>query len=179
MVASCPVNLRDKSGKTEAQDNVVSAMTVSLCSDIADPAERIHAIQESTRSAKAELKAMGSANPIEVPMLLPAPVARNLMSSIGKLTSLTGFTPYNTLVTNVAGIQQPIYLAGVEMVGLMGMGPVVDWSGLIHYVFSYNGRISVSFTACGEMLPDPDVYAECIGESYADLRGAVLEQGSA
>ena len=59
-----------------------------------------------------------------------------------------------------------------HMVRQLGTGPVVDWAGLIHYVFSYDGMISIAFTACGEMLPDPATYADCIEAAYSELRSA-------
>jgi hypothetical protein len=39
---------------------------------------------------------------------------------------------------------------------------------------SFNGRISIAINACREMLPDPGHYADCIQESYEELRDAVL-----
>jgi hypothetical protein len=46
--------------------------------------------------------------------------------------------------------------------------------GLIHPIFSYCGEISVSFTSCREMLPDPEFYEECLEASYRDLCAATL-----
>jgi len=50
----------------------------------------------------------------------------------------------------------------------------VHQAGLFHAVFSYNGVISVMFTACRQMLPDPEFYAQCIDASYRELRDAAL-----
>ena len=58
------------------------------------------------------------------------------------------------------------------MVALYGMGPVMDGMGLIHPVFSYDGRISISFTACRNQMPDPGFYAECLDASFDELRRA-------
>ena len=46
--------------------------------------------------------------------------------------------------------------------------------GLIFPVVSYCGRISISATACREMLPDPEFFAQCIQQSYDDLKAATL-----
>jgi hypothetical protein len=77
--------------------------------------------------------------------------------------------PINTVITNVPGPQMPLYMAGAQMVALFGMGPITDGMGIIHPVFSYNGTITVSFTSCREMLPDPAVYAECLQASFDEL----------
>jgi len=90
------------------------------------------------------------------------------------LMGRAGFTPFNTLITNVAGSQRPFYLAGAKMVSMMGIIPVFDHMGLTHTAFSYNETLSISFTACREMLPDPEFYASCIEESYEELKQTAL-----
>jgi hypothetical protein len=61
------------------------------------------------------------------------------------------------------------------MVALHGIGPVMDGMGIIHPVFSYSGRISISVTACREQLPDPEFYAECIQSSFDELLEAATK----
>lgn len=107
-------------------------------------------------------------------MNLPSPVARALFPLLMELAVRSGKVAFNTMVTNVAGIRKPAYLAGAEMVAMLGMGPVVHQAGLFHAVFSYNGSVSIMFTACRQMLPDPEFYAECIDASYRDVRNAAL-----
>jgi len=174
LVAACPVNIRCQDGIHDGHDNMVSIMNASLHSDIADPVKRMHAIHEATREAKALTRSIGAGTLTEIPMNLPAPVARNLLPAAMGFLTYTGFRPFNTIITNVTGSRRPLYFAGAKMIHLMGIGPVVDMSGLFHAVFSYASEISISFTACREMLPDPAFYIECIGESYSDLRHAVF-----
>jgi WS/DGAT/MGAT family acyltransferase len=173
LITAVPIDIR-KDGEEVAHDNMVSTMNVSLHSDIEDPIARMHAIHESARESKRMTEIIGPGTATAIPMNLPAPIAQSLLPAAMELMLRQGITPFNTLITNVAGIQRPIYLAGAEMVALMGIIPVTDGMGLTHSVFSYNGMISLSFTACREMLPDPDFYAKCIEESYVDLRDAAL-----
>ena len=58
---------------------------------------------------------------------------------------------------------------------MFGMGPIADGMGLIHPVFSYSGRISISVTACREQMPDPGFYAQCLQNSFDSLYSAVEE----
>jgi hypothetical protein len=50
--------------------------------------------------------------------------------------------------------------------------------GLFHIVYSSvqdkKGTISLSFTACRDMLPDPAFYADCLQESFEELRDGAL-----
>jgi WS/DGAT/MGAT family acyltransferase len=174
MVAACPVNIRRQDGNHDGHDNMVSIMNASLHSDIADPVKRMHAIHGATREAKTLTQSIGAGTLAEIPMNLPAPVARNLLPAAMGFLTYSGIRPFNTIITNVTGSQQPLYFAGAKMIRLMGIGPVLDMAGLFHAVFSYAGGISISFTACREMLPDPAFYVECIEESYSDIRHAVF-----
>jgi WS/DGAT/MGAT family acyltransferase len=174
LVTAVPINIRDKDGRHEAVGNMVGTMNVSLHSDIEDPLRRMHAIHESGKAAKAMNEIMGSGAVTELPMNLPAPVAKVLLPATLELMQRSGIIPFNTLITNVAGIQQPLYLAGAKMVALMGIIPVADQMGLTHSVFSYDGKISMAFTGCREMLPDPAFYTQCLEESYDELKEAAL-----
>jgi hypothetical protein len=39
------------------------------------------------------------------------------------------------------------------------------------------GTVTLSFTACRDMLPDPAFYADCLKESFEELRAAALAAG--
>lgn len=174
LVAACPMNVRGEDDHGHEVDNLVSAMLTPLHTEIADPVERVRAIHQGTEDAKAVMEAIGPRRMAEIPMNLPSPVARGLFPLLMELTVRSGTVAFNTMVTNVAGIRKPVYLAGAEMVAMLGMGPVVHQAGLFHAVFSYNGVISVMFTACRQMLPDPEFYSECIDASYREVRDAAL-----
>lgn len=174
LVVACPINVRGEDDHGHEVDNLVSAMMVPLHSELADPVARVQAIHRSAADAKAILEAIGPRTMAEIPMNLPSPVARGLFPLLMELTVRAGAVTFNTMVTNVAGIRKPVYLAGAEMVSMLGMGPVVHQAGLFHAVFSYNGVISIMFTACRHMLPDPEFYAECIDAAWREIRDAAL-----
>jgi hypothetical protein len=77
--------------------------------------------------------------------------------------------PYNTVVTNVPGPQQPLYMAGARMVASYGFGMVHDNMGLMNVVTSYVGKVSITATADRDMMPDPAFYAQCIEDSVDEL----------
>ena len=78
----------------------------------------------------------------------------------------------NTVVTNVPGPRQPLYFAGAKSLRTFGAGPVVDGMGLINIVGSYDEQFVLSFTACREMMPDPERYADALDASFQELAGA-------
>ena len=73
-------------------------------------------------------------------------------------------------MSNVPGPQFPLYLAGARVSLMMGMGPLLHMMGLFHAVISGAGKISINFVSCREMLPDPEVYRQCLQEAYEELR---------
>jgi hypothetical protein len=48
--------------------------------------------------------------------------------------------------------------------------------GIIHPVFSYCGRISVAFTSDRAIMPDPENYANCLQESFEELKASALKK---
>ena len=65
---------------------------------------------------------------------------------------------------------------GARLVTQYGLGPVFDGMGIIHPVFSYCGRISVAFTSDRNIMPDPENYANCLQESFEELKAAALKK---
>jgi diacylglycerol O-acyltransferase len=74
----------------------------------------------------------------------------------------------NCAITNVPGQQRPLYLQGARLTYLSAIMPISDGMGLVFSVTSYNEMIVISFTACYEQLPDPEVFALCLRDSFQE-----------
>jgi len=172
MVAMAPISVRatDESG---TMGNRVTGMMVSLPTTIADPLERLKTVYANTQSSKELTNAIGARTLSDYTQFVPWALAGLATRSASRLSLANRANPViNTVITNVPGPQMPLYMAGAQMVALFGMGPVTDGMGIIHPVFSYNGTITISFTSCREMLPDPATYAECLQASFDELKAA-------
>jgi hypothetical protein len=150
-------------------------MNTTLYTDTADPLLRLRAIVQGTRKAKEFTEILGADTLTTIPMNLPAFIASSVMRPLMNLAIRFDAVSFNTMISNVAGFQKPLYFCGAKMIAMYGMGPVVDQAGLFHAVFSYDGKITVTFTACREMLPDPEFYADCIQSSFEELEKAALK----
>lgn len=175
LVAMAPISVRsdDESG---SMGNRISAMSVTLFTEIADPVERLSAVHQGTKDSKAVAEAMGAQTMTDISQVLPGTfsgLAARLYTRMGLANSVKPFL--NTVITNVPGPQFPLYFTGARMVALHGLGPVMDGMGIIHPVFSYSGRISIAVTACRDHLPDPGFYAECIQASFDELLEAATK----
>ncbi|MCP3983527.1 MAG: wax ester/triacylglycerol synthase family O-acyltransferase [bacterium] len=175
LVAMAPISVRSDD-ETGTAGNRISAMSVTLYSDEADPLERLRKVQRGTKASKKTAEAIGAQTMTDVAQFMPGMLtglAARLYTRLGLANAIKPFC--NTVITNVPGPQIPLYFTGARMCALYGMGPVLDGMGIIHPVFSCSGRISISVTACRKMLPDPGFYADCIRASFDDLLEKALE----
>jgi WS/DGAT/MGAT family acyltransferase len=172
-VAMAPISVRDKT-QAGSQGNRVSAMSVLLRSDVGDPLARLEAVNAGTTRSKALSEAVGARLMTDYSQFIPsslAGLAARLYTRAGLANRVRPV--FNCVVTNIPGPQQPLYSGGARLVTQYGLGPVVDGMALIHPVFSYCGEITISFTSCREIMPDPGFYAECLEAAYHELREAV------
>lgn len=174
LVAMAPVNVRDTKEKGTG-GNIVSTMAVKIRSDVADARERLIAVHEGTQTAKEYSNAVGAKTMTDYSQFIPSTLtaqAARLASRWGLVNQINPI--YNCVITNVPGPQVPLYNTGARMLSNFGTGPVADGVGLFHVISSYCGEFSISATSCREMMPDPDFYRECLLESFADLKLAML-----
>jgi WS/DGAT/MGAT family acyltransferase len=170
--AMVPISVRTEAERGTA-GNAISLMSVTLHSNETDPVERLRRIQRTTQASKATSAAVGARTMTDMTQFMPgmlAGLASRVYSRLGLANRIRPFL--NTVITNVPGPQVPLYFTGAKMVSLFGMGPIADGMGLIHPVFSYSGRISISVTACREQMPDPGFYAQCLQDSFDALYAA-------
>jgi len=175
LVAMAPISVRSESQHGNA-GNRVSAMSVTLFSNIADPLERLEKLHRGTQGAKATAAAMGAETMTDISQVLPGSLsglAARLYTRLGLANRVRPFL--NTVITNIPGPQIPLYFSGARMVALHGLGPVMDGMGIIQPVFSYAGRISIAVTADREQMPDPERYAEYLQASFDELQEAALQ----
>lgn len=171
LVAVAPINLRGKGGKASKPGNQVSAMSVPVRSDIADPLARLAAIRDYTVEAK-EAKAGVSAR---IMTDLSQHIPGATMAAVARLVTSERFAVRGTnlFISNVPGAQVPLYLAGAQLVTQHGMAPLANNMGLFVATPSYNGRIAFSIVSERAVMPDIAFFRQCIDESFADLMMAV------
>lgn len=171
LVAVAPINLRGKGGKASKPGNQVSAMSVPVRSDLADPLARLAAIRDYTVEAK-EAKAGVSAR---IMTDLSQHIPGATMAAVARLVTSERFAVRGTnlFISNVPGAQVPLYLAGAQLVTQHGMAPLANNMGLFVATPSYNGRIAFSIVSERAVMPDIAFFRECIEDSFADLMAAV------
>jgi diacylglycerol O-acyltransferase len=168
LVAMAPISVR---GEEEGTGNQVSAMLVSLATDIDNPLDRLVHIRANTQRSKVHAGALPANRITEfLPSETLAAAAR-----VYTRTRLGGHHRpfFNVTITNVPGPPVPLYVAGARIHSAFGMAPILDGLGLILVVLSYHGRLSIGISSCEQIVPDPDNMAECMERSLNDLERAV------
>lgn len=174
LAAMAPVNIRTEDSKGSA-GNQVSQMTVRLRTDVEGARERLQAVHEGTRDAKELTNAIGAKTMTDYTQFIPSTITASAARLASSMNLANRINPvYNTVVTNVPGPPIPLYYTGAKMLSSFGTGPVLDSTGLFHVISTYCDEFSVTFTACRDMLPDPEFYAECLQSSLDELKEAAL-----
>lgn len=177
LVSGCPIDVRSPEERSSG-GNMVGFMNVALRTEIEDPVERLRTVHEEAVSAKAYAEAMGPRLLVDLTDVMPG----NVLSLALRAASATGLSEasvvQNTVITNVPGAPMQLYMCGAELVDSFSLGPLLPNIGLFHIIYSAvqnkKGTITLSFTACRDMLPDPEFYAQCLQESFDELREGTL-----
>ncbi len=179
MTAMAPISVRSEGEKGD-MGNQVAAMIAPLGTHIADPAERLSYVFGQTSNSKAMTNAIGARTMTEaskVNPLLYMALGSQLFSRVSIAHRLA--MPFNTVVTNVPGPPVHIYSAGARMESMaLSLICLTDGLGLAHIVQSYVDEAIISFTACRDIMPDPEFYAECLQESFDELLAAAKVAGA-
>jgi diacylglycerol O-acyltransferase / wax synthase len=62
-----------------------------------------------------------------------------------------------------------MFLCGARLSYFSAILPITDGLGLAFAVTRYDGRLLISPTSCRELMPDPEVFAQCLRDSFQEL----------
>ncbi|QDZ26811.1 wax ester/triacylglycerol synthase family O-acyltransferase [Noviherbaspirillum sp. UKPF54] len=163
-----PVNLRAQ-GNTE-QNNQFSMALASLPTDQAGAKERMLEIVASSSSLKSTLSRVKSALPTDLPSL-GVPWLMSAFASLYSRTRLADRVPplANVLISNVPGVQTPLYMAGARMASYYPLSIPLHGIALNITVMSYNGALEFGLIACRRAMPDVRELAKFMSEAHLEL----------
>ncbi len=146
-------------------------LMVQLGTDIADARQRLEYIVAQTAASGTMKAAVGAREMTDIARHAPAATLALASKLLGRTLEAEGrHAPLaNCTITNVPGPAQPLYLCGARLAYFSAMLPLTDGLGLVFAVTSYDGRIVISPTSCRELMPDPQVFATQLRESFQEL----------
>lgn len=172
MTAMAPISVRSEGEKGD-MGNQVSAMVAPLGTHIADPAERLGYVYGQTSNSKAMTNAIGARTMTEVSKVNPLLYMALGAQLFNRVSLAHRAMPFNTVVTNVPGPPVHIYSSSARLESMaLSLICLTDGLGLAHVVQSYVDEAYISFTACRDIMPDPEFYSECLQESFDELLAA-------
>ena len=159
------ISLRDKSNPDAS--NAIGNVATDLATNIKDPVERALAIQKSAQIGKNHLKALTASEAALYMALTMSPIAFiTLMGLAGK------FPPYNTVVSNVPGPREQLYLGGAKLIGSYPASMVVDGIALNFTIVSTNDTLDFGITACRRSVPQVQRVIDYLEDSLQELENA-------
>lgn len=178
LIASCPVSLH-KPGDTSIK-NQVASINVTMANHIEDLVERLAVIHQSANRAKSTLSDFREVVPTDFGAPgLPAMLQQLAQATqSGEMLNYVARVPMNLVVSNVAGFQQTMYVAGARLIEQMPMSIVTHGAGVNLTVTSYLDRLDLGITAASKVIPDLPVLKACIQQAYEDYLATVPAQAA-
>ena len=166
-----PVNLRREGEK--ATGNKIGIIQVELSQPTDDPYIRLRNIGFSLRNVRTM---MDSVAPEAIESYT---IITSLVAQIAEMLNLSERTPPmgNTLVSNVPGPTEHLYLKGARMEELHPISTLPPSNLLNITLFSYAGQLFFGLIATDE-LPTLDKLSHYVGEAFTELEQSVRDAHS-
>jgi hypothetical protein len=154
-----PINVREGAKGRRAGNQFVPAR-FEVPADVLDPVERMQRIGAVVRRQRSE-----PALPLldDISSLLnrfPAAVSAQLLGGMLK--------GVDVVTSNVPGPQQDVYASGALIEEIYGFGPLSGAAANVT-LFSYRGACGIGVNTDPQAVPDPGVFAECLGEGLEQV----------
>jgi diacylglycerol O-acyltransferase len=162
-----PVSVRAP-GEENVYGNQVSAMLADLPVHIADPAERLAAVQAGLEALKTGKEAVAGESLVRLGRY-------SLYSLTSWWVRLAFGLPQReivTVTTNVPGPQQPLYAMGRRLVEIIPYVPIATTLRTGIAIFSYCGTVTFGITGDFAANPDLEVLARGIESGLSELLAA-------
>ena len=163
--ALVPVSVRQQ-GDIDSS-NAVAGISADLATNIKDPARRFAAIQASVRAGKAFYNDMSSSEIQLMTMVMQAPSM--LLVPLGLASRLPAV---NTTISNVPGIQEPMYWNGARLDGSYPASIVMDGMALNITLVTYDQNVDFGITACRRSVPQVQRLIDYLEQSLVELEDA-------
>ncbi|WP_328859089.1 wax ester/triacylglycerol synthase family O-acyltransferase [Williamsia herbipolensis] len=157
LIAAVPVSTHGEEDDrlVVAGTNQVTAMMMTLPTDVDDPIARIEAMRELSTTAKSHHNALDASLLRGWAQLIP-PMTMGALTRLYSNYRLAERHPavVNVIISNVPGPSFPLYFLGSRIRALFPLGPVAHGMGLNVTVMSCDGQMNFGAIACKEQMPD-------------------------
>jgi WS/DGAT/MGAT family acyltransferase len=159
-----PVSTRAP-GEESTTDNQVSLLLPYLPVDLADPVERVQAVHRRLRRLRAHHQPEAGVGITSTAELGPFPLVSWGLRTAWRLPQ----HQVTTVTTNVPGPRLPLYCLGRQLCSLVPWVPIADHVRVGVAMLSYRDALTFGLTGDHESVPDLQVLADGIAESWSEL----------
>ena len=173
LLAAMPISIREEGN----QDlNTQASMTVvALGTHLADPLQRLAAIQASTHKVKTARSHLKGLIPTDYPSLLAPWLVGGLAKAAYKTYQSTGLShrlpmPANLVISNVPGPQVPLYLAGARLMTFHPLSIVTHGLALNITIQTYAGQVDFGIVTDPNAMPDVQALCDALTQAFEEAR---------
>jgi diacylglycerol O-acyltransferase len=152
--ASVPVSTRTPE-EANSYGNKVGALSVSLCTQIEDSTERLHAIHRAVTASRLDFEDTRGGRIADFVGLLPPALVRGIGAYSRRLSEQGKSPSYNIIVSNVPGPRGALFDDNLALSQFYSIGPVLEGMGLNITAWSFRDNLSFSILSCYRVVPDP------------------------
>ncbi len=145
LVAMVPGALRSK-----LSGNDIAVLMCDLGTKHPDPEQRLERVRTSMIEGKHAMQGMTKIGRLAASAVGVAPVALGVLTG----NRAVPWTPFNVIVSNVPGPEEPLYWNGARVDALYPLSVPVDGQALNITCTSTDDEIAFGLTACGRTVPD-------------------------
>ncbi len=173
LIATMPINTREEKHGTTG--NALGVSMVNLRTSVPGLLDRLNMIKRDAQAAKDRIRPeAGSEIDMDELQALFSPLLVDAVAGLARLlvsanVGLDRWLIANTVVTNVPGPREPMYVAGARVEYSIPMIPMADTMALSWGITSFGDRLTIGLHACGEAVSDTRLLIEGLDKAYAEL----------
>jgi len=162
-----PVNLRTADDKPGG--NKIGIVLVELSPETDDPYVRLREIGVALRNVRHQVNTLPNTSIVAYGVLI------NSVAQIAELLGVSNWLPPlgNTLVSNVPGPSQTLYLKDAELTEYYPVSALPPGLHLNITLFSYGGKLNFGLIATEDSLPELHQLSRHIEDAFTELEDAI------
>jgi hypothetical protein len=163
-----PVSVRKPGDHTA--NNQVSVIIAELPVGIADPVERLKAVQLEMAELKASHQADAGTTLTSVAGLAPPTLFALSLRTVSSVLRVMPQRNINTVTTNVQGPPKALYAVGRKLLEYLPFVPLSQGVRLGIAILSYNGNLAFGVTGDFDTMPDVEWFCRRIEAGISELQ---------
>jgi diacylglycerol O-acyltransferase len=162
--AVVPMSVLDEEQPTSLGSTVVGHQ-LSLPVGESNPVVRLHQVSYALKAHKETGGAVAAAQLVALPGFAPT-----TFHALGaRIVNEQPPGSYQLAITNVPGSQEPLFVAGAQMVQTFPALPLTEGHALAIGATSYDGGIYLGLVSDRDAMPDIEVLGACVSDALEEL----------